>query len=279
MAIVNNAAPVPTNQQPAPAKIEIFKSIMNSQQIRAQLKNSLKDNAGAFMSSMLDLYTGDSSLQAYDPEAVALECVKAAALKLPISKAMGFAYVIPYKGKPTFTVGYKGLIQLAQRTGQYRIINADVVYEGEFVKANKLTGAIDLSGEKTSDKIVGYFSYIELINGFEKAFYMTKEECEAWRDRYSPAAGKDFSPWKTEFDKMALKTVLKRLLSVYGPRSIEMMNVLEEEDHEAKVAREIASNANAIEIEAVEVKTEGKEKQQAAIAAPVPQETIPDPGF
>ena len=120
--------PVSTNQM---AKMDQFKGILNSQTIRAQLRNSLKENAGAFMSSMIDLYSSDRTLQECDPEKVALECVKAAALNLPLVKSLGFAYVVPYKKVPTFIVGYKGLIQLAQRTGLYKTINADVVYEGE----------------------------------------------------------------------------------------------------------------------------------------------------
>ena len=99
------------------AKVQEFKNVLNSQTIKAQVKNSLKEKAGAFMSSMIDLYNGDSALQNCDPEAVALECVKAAALDLPIVKSLGYAYVVPYKNKPTFTIGYKGLIQLAQRSG------------------------------------------------------------------------------------------------------------------------------------------------------------------
>lgn len=242
-----------SQNQVVTSKIDIFKGVLNSQTVRAQLKNSLKENAGAFMSGMIDLYSTDSSLQECDPERVALECIKAASLKLPISKALGFAYVVPYKKVPTFTIGYKGLIQLAQRTGQYKTINADAVFEGELSGKNKLTGMIDLTGEKVSEKVIGYFAYIELTNGFEKTLYMMKEEIEAWRDRYSPSAASSYSPWKTEFDKMALKTVLRRLLSVYGPRSVELMNVIEEEDHESKVNREVAANANMIEVEAKEI--------------------------
>jgi recombination protein RecT len=257
-------------------KIDVFKGVLNNQTIRAQLKNSLKENAGAFMSSMIDLYAGDTTLQGCDPESVAMECIKAAALKLPISKALGFAYVVPFKGKPTFLVGYKGLIQLAMRTGQYRTINADVVYEGEYERGDKLTGEIILSGEKVSDKIIGYFCYIELINGFAKTLYMTKDQVEAWAKKYSPSYNSNYSPWKTEFDKMAQKTVIRRLISTYGPMSMEMQNVLDaDDDAETKIRRDIGSNANIIEIDATELK-----KETAEIAENVQaEETIPNPGF
>lgn len=263
----------------AVAKIDQFKGVLNNQTIRAQLKNSLKENAGAFMSSMIDLYSSDTTLQNCDPEKVALECIKAASLKLPINKALGFAYVVPYKGVPTFTIGYKGLIQLAQRTGQYRTINADAVYEGEYIGGDKLTGEIDLSGEKVSDKIIGYFCYIELINGFSKTLYMTKEQVETWAKRYSPSYTSNYSPWKTEFDKMAQKTVIRRLMSTYGAMSMEMQNVVDEDpDNEAKVNRDIAANANIIEVDV----TSGEVKETAP--AQIPQNTqapedVPPAGF
>jgi len=226
------------------AKVDQFKGILNSQTIRAQLKNSLKENAGAFMSSMIDLYSGDSTLQKCDPEKVALECVKAAALKLPLVKSLGFAYVVPYKNVPTFTIGYKGLIQLAQRTGQYKFINTDTVYEGELAESDKLSGMIDLSGERTSDKVVGYFAYFKLLTDFEKILYMTKEEVQAWAEKYSPSYNSSYSPWKTEFDKMAQKTVLRRLIGTYGPMSQEMQTALTTDDHGTTPQQEAKERAN-----------------------------------
>ncbi len=240
-------------------KLDTFKGVLNSQTIRAQLKNSLKDKAGAFMSSMIDLYSGDSTLQKCDPEKVALECVKAAALDLPLVKSLGFAYVVPYKNVPTFTIGYKGLIQLAQRTGQYKTINADVVYEGELRGFDKLSGEIHLDGEKTSDTVIGYFAYFRMINGFEKMLYMSREEVEAWAKKYSPSFGSGYSPWKTEFDKMALKTCIRRLISTYGIMTTEMSSALAaDRDDAADVQREITENANQvpIDIQGIEVDPE-----------------------
>lgn len=267
------------------AKIDQFKNVINSQTIRAQVRNSLKEHAGAFLSGMIDLYSGDNTLMNCDPEKVALECVKAAALGLPISKALGFAYVVPYKNVPTFTIGYKGLIQLAQRTGQYQRLNADVVYEGELISRDKMTGWIDMSGEATSQTVVGYFAYFKLINGFEKIFFMTKEKVEEWRDKYSPSANASFSPWKSEFDKMALKTVLKRLISVYGPMSTEMADVIAaEENHEDKVNRNIDANANIIEIDGAELTAaqpdQAQQLPEGTPPATQPQaEIIPPAGF
>ena len=226
------------------AKIDQFKGVLNSQTLRAQLKNSLKDNAGAFMSSMIDLYNGDKSLQNCNPEAVALECVKAAALNLPIVKSLGFAYVVAYGSTPTFIVGYKGLIQLAQRSGLYKTINADKVYEGELLGKDKLSGMIDLSGEATSDKVIGYFAYFKLTNGFEKILYMSKEQIDAYAKKYSKTFNSEYSPWKTTYDEMAQKTVLRRLIGKYGPMTTEIMNALEGEDTIRSTEREIEENAN-----------------------------------
>lgn len=104
-----------------------------------------------------------------------LEALKAATLRLPINRQLCFAWIIAYGNKPTFQIGYKGMIQLAMRTGQYKCLNADVVYEGELKGRNKLTGEIDLSGKRTGDIVAGYFAYFEMINGFTKSLYMSRE--------------------------------------------------------------------------------------------------------
>lgn len=149
-------------------KVDQLKLVLNENSICAQIKNSLKEKAGAFRSSILDLYSGDNYLQKCEPRDVVMECLKAASLDLPIVKSLGFAYIVPYNNRPTFIIGYKGLIQLAQRTGQYKTINAGIVYEGEYKGYDKLSGMIDISGERISDTVVGYFAYFQLLNGFEK---------------------------------------------------------------------------------------------------------------
>ena len=232
------------NENLALSKVNQFKDFLNQQTVRAQLRNSLHDNAGAFASSMIDLYSGDDYLQKCDPQAVALECLKAASLKLPLVKSLGFAYVVPFKNVPTFTIGYKGLIQLAQRAGVYKTINADAVYEGEIAGFDKLSGMIDLSGVRTSDKVVGYFAYFQLLNGFEKILYMTKEDVEAWGAKYSPSYNSSSTPWKKEFDKMAEKTCLRQLIGKYGPMSDEMQTAFTSDDKGTTPQQEMKKNAN-----------------------------------
>jgi len=229
------------------SKTEVLKGMLNSASVQEQFKNALKENSGPFVASVVELFSGDKYLQECDPKAVVMEALKAAVLKLPVNKSLGFAYVIPYKGVPQFQIGYKGLIQLAMRTGQYRIINADKVYEGEIKTVNKLTGEFDLTGTRTSDKVIGYFAYIEMLNGFSKTLYMTKDAVEAHGKRYSASFGFNNSPWKKEFDGMALKTVLKNLLGHYGFLSVEMMGAFdndEDKDVADTVKDEIDLKAN-----------------------------------
>lgn len=276
-------------------KVEQFKLALNSGQIRAQLKNSLKEKSGAFMSSMLDLYSGDTYLQNCDPMAVAMECVKAASLDLPIVKSLGFAYVVPYKNHgvftPTFIIGYKGLIQLAQRTGQYKTINAGVVYEGEFQGYDKLSGMVDISGERISDTVVGYFAYFKLINGFEKILYMTADEVAQWRARYSKTKS-DSAPWGTEFDKMAMKTCLRRLISGYGVMSTQMQQAMQydaagEQSRNAveRITKEAAEKANQTVIDIDQSTGEVIDVQPEPVmvdvqSAPEPEQMPPiDPEF
>jgi recombination protein RecT len=257
----------------ATIKVDQFKEILNQQTIRAQLRNTLHDNAGAFMSSMIDLYSGDDYLQKCNPQEVAMECMKAASLKLSVVKALGLAYVVPYKNKPTFTIGYKGLIQLAQNSGMYKTINADTVYEGELIGKDKLSGMIDLGGERSSNKIIGYFAYIETLNGFEKILYMTKDDVVAWATKYSPSySSGNSTPWKTEFDKMAQKTVLRRLIGTYGPKSIDMQTALANDDHGMTPQQEAKERANQkpIDIECVEMDPETGEVIESGQPEPIP---------
>lgn len=151
---------------------------------------------------------------------------------------------MPYKNVPTFTIGYKGLVQLAQRTGQYKIINADMVYEGELRGFDKLSGIPDVSGERISDTVVGYFAYFKLLNGHEHVYYMSKPDMEAYASHYSPSYNSNSSPWKKEFDKMAMKTVLRQLLSKWGPTSTEMQKVEALDDKGKTPMQEMQEKAN-----------------------------------
>lgn len=216
---------------PAPRKIDMLKSILKAPSVEEQFRNTLQENSGTFVASIIDLFNSDKTLQDCDPKQLVMEALKAATLKLPINKALGFAWLVPYKSRngviPTFQIGYKGYIQLAMRTGKYRIINADMVYQGELRTVKKLTGEIDFTGEKQSDTVVGYFAHIELLNGFTKTLYMTREGVITHAKKYSKSYDYSASAWQTDFDAMAKKTVIRNLLSHYGYLSVEMMGAIE----------------------------------------------------
>lgn len=225
-----------------------LKGILNNDTMKQNFQNILAENSGAFMASIIELWQSNKSLQSCNPNAVVLEALKAATLKLPINANLGFAYIIPYGNIPTFQMGYKGYIQLAQRSGQYRFINADMVYDGEQVAYNRITGMLEITGDAKSDTPIGYFAYFQLLNGFEKCVYWTREKVESHAKRYSKAWKKADSPWHTNFDAMALKTVIRNVISKYGVMSIEFADAVAADSFDERVEAEVNENANTVPI-------------------------------
>lgn len=239
-----NTSPEPQKSM-ALQRIDNLKVALNEDYIQNQLKSALADNSAAFAASVIDLYTSEKYLQECDPKQVIMQAMKAAVLKLPVIKSLGYAYVIAYNKVPSFQIGYKGLIQLAIRSGEYRHINADVVYEGEYKTSNKLTGEYDLNGQAKSSNVIGFFAYFELKNGFSKTLYMTRERVDSHARKYSKSYNTASSPWKGEFDAMAIKTVLRLLLTKWGYLSTDMIKAINEDDDLSdKIQNEIDQNAN-----------------------------------
>ena len=235
-----------TNNQPTP--VNNMRNLLSNKGMQSMFDNALKGKAGPFLASIIDLYNGDDYLQKCDPKEVAMEALKAATLNLPINKSLGFAYIVPYKGKPAFMIGYKGLVQLAMRTGQYKALNSGVIYEGMELEEDYLSGTFKITGRPVSDKALGYFAYFKLINGFEKALYMSADEIEAYGKKYSQSFTSKYSPWQSEFDEMAKKTVMRRLLSKYGVLTTEMQK-LEMQEEDIYVESTVRENANVVELE------------------------------
>ena len=231
-----------------PSPSELMKRTVNSEGMQDLLRGTLKDGAQAFGASLIELYGSDSYLQGCQPGDVAKEALKAAGLRLPVSKQLGFCYIIPRRDhgvlKPQFQMGYKGYIQLAQRTGAYKYINAGPVYEGEFKGRDKLSGDVDISGEAVSDKVVGYFAYLETINGFRHCVYRTLEEVERHAKRFSDSYRKGGGVWRDNFDAMAEKTVLKELISKWGVMSIEMETALQQDTEIIAMADKAAAEGS-----------------------------------
>lgn len=226
------------SSQNKPATIGNF---LNFPQTQKFLETNLGEKRGEFVSNLLAMCDGDNNLAACDPKQLMMCAMNATSLNLPLNKNLGYAYVIPYKGIPSFQIGYKGLIQLAIRTGAYEFLNACEIREGE-IKRNKITGEIEFLGENPDSKIVGYLSYLKLKSGFQASLYMSESEIEAHALKYSTmykydkSNGKKSSKWSDPDvrPKMALKTVLKGLLGTYGVMTTDMVSAIQaDNDNEA----------------------------------------------
>lgn len=204
---------------------------LNSDSVKKQFESVLKEAAGSFMASIIECYN-DKSLAGCEPSAVIIEAMKAASLKLPLNKSLGYAYLVSFKSIPTFIIGYKGLTQLALRTGYYKNINTGSVYEGQIKSQNFITGELELCQPDISKPVIGYFAYLELINGFRKFIYMGKTEIESHAKKYSKSYASEKSAWTTDFESMAKKTVLRNLLSHWGYMSVEMANAMNSDEVE-----------------------------------------------
>jgi len=200
------------------------KNFFQREDVKAKFNELLGTRTNQFLTSLLSIVNNNSYLKNASPESVYSAAMMAAALDLPINPNLGFAYIIPYGQQAQFQVSYRGLIQLCLRSGQFKTISVTPVYEGQLIENNPLTGYKFDFNVKTSDKVIGYCSYFNLINGFEKSLYMTVDEITAHGKKYSKTFGNGV--WKTDYNAMAQKTCLKLLLSKYAPMSIEMQKAV-----------------------------------------------------
>lgn len=200
--------------------------------VKKQMKALLKDRAGYFAMALVQVVDGNEQLQNAEPQSIFNAGIASAILGLPIEKNLGFSYIVPYKDKAQFQIGYKGFIQLALRTGQYKLINSTAIKEGEIKLKNRLTGEIDFNFIEDDDlrdtlKTVGYASYIEFNNGFRNTLYMSMKQVQAHAQKYSKSFGYKNSVWTTNFEAMALKTVLKLNLAKFGALSVDFEKALQ----------------------------------------------------
>jgi len=213
-----------------------FNSFIANPRTQDYLSTVLEDKKASFVNNITALVTNNASLQVCKPDTLMFACLKATALDLPLDQNLGFAYVLPYrdnkKGETLaqFQMGYKGFVQLALRTGQFKTLNATEVREGELVDEDFVTGELTFkkADNRESLPVIGYVAYFKLLNGFEKYLYMTAAEMKAHALRFSQTYKKGYGLWadKQMFDSMARKTVLKLLLSKYAPLSVEMRDAL-----------------------------------------------------
>jgi len=241
--------------------VKSLSNFLNSDAIKKKFQDILGEGGPAFVSSILTIINQNNQLQNADQNSIYTAALMAASLKLPINQNLGLAYIIPYKDKnkgqvAQFQIGYKGFLQLAQRSGLYKIINSESVKEGEIVEFDRLSGSIKFNWEqdytkRLKMKTVGYVSYFKLENGFESTLYMSVEELTAHGKKYSQTFKNGFGLWTDDFDSMARKTVTKLNISKNGPLSIDVQM------QKAVIADQaVIKNDSFIDGETIDVETE-----------------------
>lgn len=206
------------------------KQFFDKPSVQQKLQELMGKNASAFATSVLQIVNSNDLLRNADPQTVFSAACMAATLNLPINNTLGFAYIVPFKNKKLgkveaqFQLGYKGFIQLAQRSGQFERLVALPVYADQLISKDPINGFVfDWSKEPAAnEKPAGYYAYFKLINGFTAELYMTKAEVDRHAAKYSQTYKMGFGVWKDNFEAMALKTVMKLLLSKQAPLSIDM---------------------------------------------------------
>lgn len=227
-------APVQTQNQIAEHDPKSIKAYVSDAKIRQKFEEVLGKKTQGFLASVMQV-ANQPQLKGAVPATVINAAMMAATLDLPINNNLGFAYIVPYKRKfkdaqgkwsesleAQFQMGYKGFIQLAQRSGQFARIAATPVFEGQLISANPLLGyefdwTIPNQGEA-----IGYVAFFKLLNGFTAELYMSTADVKKHAGKYSQSFKYGSGVWKDNFESMALKTVTKLLLSKQAPLSIEM---------------------------------------------------------
>lgn len=206
-------------------------------------------DAQRFISSLVSAVSTNPGLAECTNKSLLNAALLGQSLDLPQSPQLGMFYMIPYDNKKTgvkeaqFQISYKGLIQLAIRSGQYKKLHVTDIREGELKYYNAITDEYTFTPEtdmakRINLKVIGYYAYFELVNGYKKDIYWSREQMEEHAKKYSVSYRKGWdSVWKSDFDRMAFKTLIKQLLSRYGVMSVEMSKavvndqaVLEEEN-------------------------------------------------
>lgn len=183
--------------------------------------------ANSFISSVISVANGNPQLRKADPMSIIGAAMVAATMQLQVIPTLGQCYIIPYGNKAQFQIGYLGLLQLCQRSGQFKKILDATVHEGEYVSGDEFNeDYVFDKKQKKSDKVIGYMAMFQLLNGFTKVAYWDIDKVKAHATKFSQAFRSGFnSPWKSDFDSMANKTVLKSILK-FAPKSIEMQNAI-----------------------------------------------------
>lgn len=278
-----------------------------------------KENVTRFVSSVVSAVQANPQLASCTNASIVSAALQGEALKLAPSPQLGHFYMTPYKTRKKvngewvesteaqFQIGYKGYLQLAIRSGQYRSIVVSDVHSGE-IEFNPISEEIILTPimdpeQREQAPIIGYYAMFELLNGFRKELYASRQSIEAHAKRYSASyrydleSGKKSSIWSTNFDAMAKKTLIRQLIGKWGIMSVEMqrayendMAVIDDEEGgkryvdnpttvEAVVADDISAHANTetfVEADVVDAAPAPKAAPKQSKAAPKKSQPVPD---
>lgn len=273
----------------------MLNAVLDRDGFRKRFNDLLGKRAPQFVSSVVSLVNADDKLQQafyQSPLSVVQAALKAATFDLPIDQNLGYAYIVPFNNKvktengeekrmeATFILGWKGMHQMALRSGVYKTISVVDVRDGEFVSYNRLTGDLQLSFIEDEDAraslpVIGYAGYYRLVNGAEKTIYMTKKQVEAYERKFRKGQymGKG---WRQDFDAMALKTVYRQLIGKWGVMSIDYRSSQEAANLANQMADEDAfesssmlpGDSSTIEIAGYEVNTETGEAAESQMVMP-----------
>lgn len=245
--IQNQVAKIEENAVQAQGKKtvnQLMNSMLDGENLRGRFNDLLGKRTPQFVSSLVSLVNADTNLQQAffeAPMTVIQSALKAATFDLPIDQNLGYAYIVPFKNskkmadgnwkktmEASFILGWKGMHQLALRTGAYKTINVIDVREGELKSYNRLTEEVEINfvedeDERETLKVIGYVGYYRLVNGAEKTIYMTVKQIENHEKKHRKGdyMGKG---WRDDFDAMARKTVYRKLIGKWGVMSIDYQN-------------------------------------------------------
>lgn len=223
------------NQQvQAPVKHKTLRELFNDPIIKTKVEQLIGKNSATFATSVIQITNSNAMLRTAEPTSIFNAACMAATLNLPLQNGLGFAYIVPFKNnkerkvEAQFQIGYKGFIQLAQRSGQFKRLVALPVYKKQLLKKDFINGfEFDWEQEPEKDENpIGYYAYFKLVNDFSAELYMSHDDIVKHAQRYSQTFKKGFGVWHDNFEAMALKTVMKLLLSKQAPLSVEMQQAV-----------------------------------------------------
>lgn len=213
---------------------------LTSDAVKSQINKVIGGaNGDRFVSSIISAVQANASLKDCTYPSIVSAALLGYSLKLSPSPQLGQYYLVPYNRKKDlseaqFNLGYKGYIQLALRSGQYKKLNVLAIKEGELINYNPLDEEIEVKliddeEERENAKTIGYYAMFEYLNGFKKTMYWSKAKMESHALKYSQGykVKKGYTFWEKDFDSMAYKTMLRQLISKWGIMSIDMQSALD----------------------------------------------------